>query len=275
VTTVHTAQELAEFAEWERAAWEDRAASYAASLGDLTQGSIAPLLDSASVQAGTRLLDVGTGPGYVALAAAERGARVRAVDQAAAMVHIARAAGVDAYQASAQDLPFDDRDFDAVVGSYVLNHLPRPEATMRELERVLDTGGRLALTVWDAPSQNPSTGLFGPVIAELGLTDVVPPGPDSQRFSDDAELRRLLRGWDDVSITRPRWTFDVEPGAWFDAIATGTPRAGAVLAQAAPAARARARERFVELATERYGIDNGLIALPAGAVLVSATKPAA
>ena len=266
----HTSDELSAFAEWERAAWEARAGSYAASLGDLTRGSIPSLLDAAAVGSGTRLLDAGTGPGFVALAAIDRGALVQAVDQSAAMVRIARGAGIDARQASAETLPFDAAVFDAVVAGYLLNHLPRPEAGVAEFARVLVPGGRLAMTVWDVPSENPSTGSLGPVIAELGLTDVVPPGPDSQRFADDGELHRLLAGWDDVRITRPRWTFRVEPGAWFDAIAESTPRAGAVLAQADEGSRTKARRRYIELATERYGEGDGSIRLPAGAVLVAA-----
>ncbi len=54
---MHTAEESSAFAEWERAAWEARATSYAASLGDLTRGSIPSLLDAAAVRSGTRLLD--------------------------------------------------------------------------------------------------------------------------------------------------------------------------------------------------------------------------
>ena len=269
---MHTSEELAAFAEWERLAWEARAASYAASLGDLTRGSIPVLLDAAGVRSGTRLLDAGTGPGFVALAAVGRGALVQAVDQSAAMVRIARAAGVEALQGSAESLPFVAAEFDAVVAGYLLNHLPRPEAGVAEFERVLVPGGRLAMTVWDVPAENPSIGSLGPVIAELGLTDVVPPGPDSQRFSADDELHRLLADWDDVSITRPRWTFSVEPGAWFDAIADSTPRAGAVLAQAGKTSRAQARQRYIELATERYGDDDRTIRLPAGAVLVTGRR---
>lgn len=272
---MHTAKELAAFAEWERAAWEARAPAYAVSLGDLTRGSIEPLLTAANVQVGTRLLDVGTGPGFVARAAMTRGALVQAVDQAAAMVQLARAAGVDARRASAETLPMDDATFDAVVGGYLLNHLPYPEAAVAEFARVLAPGGRLALTVWDLPTENPSLGSFNPVIAELGLSGVVPPGPDSQRFADDGELKALLADWDDVGITRPRWTITVEPGAWFDAIADSTPRSGAVLAQASPAARAHARQRYIELTNRLYGLGGGLVALPAGAVLVTAkTGPA-
>lgn len=268
--------QLRAFGEWERAAWERCAVPYAASLGDLTRGSIDAMLDAALVGAGTRSLDVGTGPGFAAAAAVGRGAVVQAVDQSAAMVQIARAAGVDAVQADVETLPFSAAAFDAVLGGYVLNHLPRPEAAVAELERVLAPGGRLAVTVWDVPSANPALGLFGPVVSGLGLTAVVPAGPDAYRFCDDAEARALLAGWQHVSVDRTRWTVTVEPGAWFDTVADATPRTGAVLAQAGTELRAQARQQYIDLATHTYAASDGLIALPAAAVLISATKtPAA
>ena len=269
---MHSENELDTFATWERAAWEQRAGAYAASLGALTRGSIAALLDAAAVGSGTRLLDVGTGPGFVALAAIERGAVVRAADQSAAMVEIARLTGVDVVQARVETLPFADADFDAVVAGYLLNHLPRPEAAVNELARVLRPGGRVALTVWDRREENLATGLVNPIVSGLGLTEVVPAGPDPQRFAAESELRRLLVGWDDVVVARPRWSVRVEPGTWFDALAAATPRTGAVLAQAGAARRARARARYVEVATD-YGAADGLVELPAAAVLVSAAKP--
>lgn len=269
----HTEQELDAFGEWERAAWEVRAAPYAASLGDLTRGSISALLDAAGIVAGSRVLDVGTGPGFVALAAAERGAVVAAADQSSAMVEIARAAGIDAVAAPVEQLPYDDGSFDAVVAGYLLNHLPRPEAAVASLARVLRPGGRVALTVWDLPDANPALGLLGPVAAGLGLTAVAPPGPDAQRFSSDQAMAGLLAGpFEDVAVERVGWTVTVEPGAWFDAVAAATPRTGAVLAAASGEQRAEVRARYVEVAAARFGTADGRVELPASAVLGSGTR---
>ncbi len=269
---MHTEEELDAFAAWERSAWEQRATPYAASLGDLTRGSIPALLDAATIGPGTRVLDVGTGPGFVALAAQDRGASVRAVDQSTEMVRLARAAGVDAVRAGVETLPFSDDSFDAVVAGYLLNHLPRPETAVAELVRVLIPGGRVALTVWDDRTENLATGLLSPIVTDLGLTEVVPPGPDAQRFADETELRRLLAGWDDIVIEHLRWSVRVEPGRWFDALADATPRTGAVLAQAGEGRRAQARERYVSIAVRDFGTADGLVELPAAAVLASAAR---
>ena len=58
--------------------------------GQITSRLIDPLLDGAAVSAGDRVLDVATGPGYVAAGAAQRGAEVIGIDIAGSMVDLAR-----------------------------------------------------------------------------------------------------------------------------------------------------------------------------------------
>jgi SAM-dependent methyltransferase len=264
-------EELEVFARWEREAWEARAALYAGGVTALTSGAAEPLLDAAAVGAGSRVLDVATGPGVIALAAQGRGAHVTAVDQSQAMVDLAAAAGLEVRRASAEDLPFPDAAFDAVVAGFLVNHLARPERGMAEMARVCTDGGRVAVSVWDGPEANPALGLFGPVAEAVGLVAAAPPGPDSTLYAEDRRLAALLdaAGLDDVRVTRATWTLSVEPGAWFDAVAEGTPRTGAVLAAAKPEQREAARRRYVELATGSYGEADGRIALPAAALVGS------
>lgn len=265
----HSDEQLDAFADWERRAWESRAAPYAEGLTDLTGGAAEPLLDAAEVGPGTLVLDVATGPGVVALAARRRGAEVTAVDQAGAMVRLARARGLDTREARAEDLPFENGAFDAVVAGFLLNHLARPEAGVAELARVCR--GRVAVSVWNVPDANPALGLFSPIVESSGMPDAVPPGPDSSLFSDDVRMAALLAavGLDDVRVVHADWTVTVDPGRWFDAVADSTPRTGAALATAAPAQRARLRQRYVEVATARYGSSGGVVTLPASAVIGS------
>lgn len=263
----NTEDELDAFADWERDVWATRAAPYAENITSLTAGAAGALLDAAEVRAGSRVLDVGSGPGVVALAAKGRGADVVAVDQAEAMVDLARALNVDARQATAERLPFDDASFDAVVAAFVLNHLPRPLTGIAEMARVCR--GLVAVTVWDVPEANPALGLFGPVVQSLELPDVVPPGPDNDLYSNAAGLADLLTmgGLVDVSVDRVCWTITVDAAAWFDAVAAGTPRTGAVLAAATAEQRAVLRERYVEWTTTMYGSPDGSVTLPAAALI--------
>ncbi len=265
----HTDDQLDEFSRWERHVWESRAAPYAASMTRLTGGAAPALLDAAGVGAGTAMLDVATGPGVVAALARDRGATVIAVDQSEAMVHLARVAGIDARQASVEQLPFDDGTFDAVVAGFLLNHLSRPAKGIGELARVCR--GPVALSVWDVPAVNPVLGLFGSVASSLAAPDAVPPGPASDLYADEDRLRSVLdeAGLDQVEVRRVGWTLTVEPGEWFDAIAASTPRTGAVLAAAPDAERTALRKRYVEVATASFGGSDGRVTLPAGAVVGS------
>lgn len=264
---------LEAFSQWERREWEARAAAYGRAVAALTRGAADALLDDAGVSVGTRLLDVATGPGVVASAARRRGARVLGVDQARAMVDIARAAGVQAWPARAERLPFRDASFEAVVAGFLLNHLARPGEGVVELARVCR--GRLALSVWDVPAANPVLGLFGTVAEAAGMADGVPPGPDSHAFAEDGHLAALLgdAGLDGVRVDRVSWSITVEPGTWFDAVATGTPRTGAVMAAATAEERKALRDRYVEVALVEHGIGEGMVTLPAAAV-VGSGRPA-
>lgn len=265
----HTDEQLDAFASWERQSWETRAASYAESVTNLTRGAADALLDAAEVRAGTALLDVATGPGVVALAARDRGAEVIAVDQSEAMVVLARSAGLDARQASADQLPFETGAFDAVVAGFLINHVPRPAEAVAELARVCR--GRVAVSVWDVPAANPALGLFGEVAEPFDIADSVPPGPDSALYADDARLASLLSaaGLVDIGIARVRWALTVAPAAWFDAVVAGTPRTGAALAAASAEQRAAVRSTYVEVAKASYGSADGLVTLPAAAVIGS------
>jgi ubiquinone/menaquinone biosynthesis C-methylase UbiE len=105
-------------------------------------------------QPGERILDLATGTGWTSRVVARRGATVTGADIAedlldAARVHAAAEDLPIAYQlADAEDLPFEDARFDAVVSTFGVMFATRPEAAAAELARVCRKGGRIALTTW-------------------------------------------------------------------------------------------------------------------------------
>ncbi len=120
------------------------------SLGRL---ATAALVDLAQVSAGDRVLDAGAGIGGTArLIAAERGARVTAVDLTSEYCDIAEwlndAVGlgdrIEVVTADVTELPFEDASFDVVVAASVVTHLVDEWAEwLLELRRVLKPDGRL------------------------------------------------------------------------------------------------------------------------------------
>jgi SAM-dependent methyltransferase len=186
------------FKAFEAERWGAKAESYDRVTGQVTRRLVDPLLEAAAVAAGTRMLDVATGPGHLAAAAAERGAVATGVDIAPGMLAIAAARHphVEFVCADAESLPFPDDTYDAVVGAFVLNHLPRPEAAVAEIARVLVPGGRTALSVWERPPRSRLVSLLGEAVRAAGVEPAgeVPAGPDPFRLAHDEEFAQLLSG---------------------------------------------------------------------------------
>ncbi|MGB3920753.1 class I SAM-dependent methyltransferase [Methanothrix sp.] len=109
-----------------------------------------------------RVLDVGTGPGFMALILAEMGFDVTGVDISKGMIEKARenarAMGlqVDFRHADGEQLAFDDGSFDLLVNRHLLWTLPHPLDAVREWSRVLSGGGRILAIdgAWFDPSLN-------------------------------------------------------------------------------------------------------------------------
>ncbi|HLF23121.1 MAG TPA: methyltransferase domain-containing protein, partial [Burkholderiales bacterium] len=192
------------FKSFEHAGWENIPAQYHDSFGSLTIQSIGPLLDAVGARSGTRVLDVATGPGYVAGAAAQRGATVVGIDFSAAMLAEARRSFpvIEFHQGDAEALPLPDDSFDAVVMNFGLLHLGHPERALAEARRVLRSRGRVGFTVWAEPKKTIGFEILLRAIQNHGTLDVpLPPAPPFFRFSDYAECDRALR---DAGLTTPR-----------------------------------------------------------------------
>jgi ubiquinone/menaquinone biosynthesis C-methylase UbiE len=268
------------FKAFEAAGWSRRANTYGQVTGAITARFVDALLDAACVGAGMRVLDVATGPGHVAAAAAARGAEPVGVDIAEGVLAVARRdhPHLDFRHGDAEALPFADSSFDAVVGAFVLNHLPRPEVAAVELARVLASGGRLALSVWDVPERARLIGLVRDAVARAGgaAASAQPPaGPDPFRFADDAQLRALLEnaGLEDVAVETVAVRHRVEGDAmalWHGLLA-GSVRSAAAVEALNPAARERARAAFAELVV-RHRVAGGH-ELPAVAKMGSGRRP--
>ena len=109
------------------------------------------LIEALDVHAGERVLDVATGSGNAALAAARRGCSVVGLDYVPALLERARlraeAEGVtaDFIEGDAEALPFDDGSFDVVTSVFGAMFAPDQEQTASELARVCRPGGRIGL----------------------------------------------------------------------------------------------------------------------------------
>ncbi len=122
--------------------------------------SLGRLLRLVEPEAHWRGLDVGTGPGGVALALADRIAEVHGVDVTPASIAAAREqvaqegrTNVTFEIADIERLPFEDASFDLVTCRRVGHHLEHLGAALTEMRRVLKRGGRLVLDDRLAPHE--------------------------------------------------------------------------------------------------------------------------
>jgi ubiquinone/menaquinone biosynthesis C-methylase UbiE len=115
---------------------------------------LARMLSFLSTASGQRILDLGTGNGYVAKSIADKipDCHVIGIDVARKAIETnqeqARAQGWANLEFLTYDgitLPFADDYFDAAVSRYVFHHLPRPEVSLAKLGRAVRHGGKLVL----------------------------------------------------------------------------------------------------------------------------------
>ena len=265
------------FRAFEHRAWQKVVALYGDYFGALTSQSIEPLLDAVALRAGDVLLDVATGPGYIAAAAARRGATVTGIDFSAAMVSeaSARNPGLTFIEGDAGDLPFPDASFDVVTIGFGILHFPDPDRALREASRVLRSGGRFGLSVWAGPEKAVGFGIVMRAVERHGSKDAdLPPGPPFFRFSDIAQCRDALAaaGFARVKITEAAqvWHFP-SAEAFFEGISASTVRTAALLRAQSPQNLARIRTQVLT-ETADYAHGKG-VALPMPALLASAHKP--
>ena len=188
----------------------------------------APIVaDAAGIGAGQRVLDVACGTGVLAREAASRDASVTGLDRNEGMLATARHIGpsIEWKTGRAEELPFADARFDAVVSQFGLMFFDDRAEALREMRRVLKPGGRLAVAVWDRLESSPGYAamaallerLFGPRIAgelhapfalgdpealralfeEAGMSDAkVASHAGTARFpSIEAWVRTDVKGW--------------------------------------------------------------------------------
>jgi len=266
------------FKDLEHAGWLKKAAAYDDWFAKITRQAIEPMLDAVTGEyEGARLLDICSGTGHLAGAAARRGAVAEGLDFADTMVALAKANYPDIpfTGGDAENLPYDDSSFDAMVCGFGHLHFADADQAIAEAHRVLVPGGRYGFTVWCGPGQG--AGLFKLIVdavKEHGTTDVdLPPAPPLFRFADPEESRSTMErlGFADVEtrvldlIWEPARAEDI-----LDMIYKSIVRTPMLFERQAPEARERIHEAIVQNA-EEYRV-NGMIRLPFPAALVTGTR---
>jgi SAM-dependent methyltransferase len=259
---------------FEHAGWQRAASSYGNSFAHATAHFIVPLLEAAEISSGQHVLDVACGPGYLAAAAAARGATANALDFSAEMVGIARSIYPDIVvtEGDAEDLPYPDGTFHAVISGFGIHHVPRPELALAECKRVLKPDGRVAFTVWATPEENIAWSLVFDAIARHGNRSAAQAPPPGALNRIDQCLR-VLEAADFVDrsaeIVRAEWLLP-NAHALIAALSAGTARMAALIGAQEPSALAAIADDIGSQAEQFRRNQN--LAIPIAAVLARGRK---
>jgi SAM-dependent methyltransferase len=132
---------------------------------------------AASVAPGQTVLDVACGTGALTLAAADivgPSGKVVGLDANPEMLAVAlrKPGSIEWREGTAENLPFDDASFDAVVSQFGFMFFDDRPRALSEMMRVLKPGGRLAVAVCGAVERSPGYGVFALLLDRLFGEDV-------------------------------------------------------------------------------------------------------
>jgi ubiquinone/menaquinone biosynthesis C-methylase UbiE len=215
---------------------------------------------SLGLSAGHAVLDVGAGCGGAALAMADQGLRVTAIDASAGMVERikARAAdrgvAIDARVMDGQALQLADASFDAALSVLGIILFPDAARGLAEMRRVVRPGGRVAVVTWTQPQSYELAAELRAASQTVWPEQQPAPLPAQLRYREEADFRALFKaaGLADPAIVPATAHLEAPSARWLSeriAFAPGMAAMMAGLGDRAPAVL----ERFVESLEARLG----------------------
>ncbi len=239
------------------AGWDESASFYDAHVASFTAKYARDALDLTGVTAGMRVLDVATGTGALALAAAQRGAHVLATDFSEGMVRFVDAkakalgiAGLESRVMDGQQLDIEDATFDRAFSVFGLMFFPDRHKGFAELARVLVPGGRAVVVSWSRPETMTVLRAVMYTLWRVLPDRALPPRPPPwlPLASSDGMKREMLTGG--FKLVRVHTVSHVlvfeDPNTAFDWLTGATPAINVLVSHLSENDKATFRAAFVE-----------------------------
>jgi SAM-dependent methyltransferase len=151
------------------------------------------LCESVDLRPAQRVLDVATGSGSTAIAAARRFTEVTGVDYVPELLQrgreraAAERLAIDFREGDAEDLPFPAESFDAVLSTFGVMFAPDHRRAARELARVCKPGGKIGLASWT------TSGVLAESFRVISQHVPPPAGLEpAMAWGDEGHLREIL-----------------------------------------------------------------------------------
>ena len=181
------------------------------------------LCEALDLRSGARVLDVAAGNGNATLAAARSWCDVTSTDYVGSLLESGRARAqaeghaIRFQEADAENLPFPDASFDAVLSTFGVMFTPDQDKAASELVRVCKPGGRIGLANWTPES------FIGQLFKTIGK--YIPPAPGVKSpalWGTKARLEELFgRSAKEIRATSRQFTFRYRsPAHWIEVFRT-------------------------------------------------------
>lgn len=202
--------------------WDDHVSVYEAVFEPFTLQFAHAAISTLGLASGQSVLDVGAGSGGAALALAEQGLRVTAIDASSRMVEriLTRAAerglAIRAQAMDGQSLEFDDAIFDAALSVLGIILFPDAARGLAEMRRVVRPGGRVSVVTWTQPQNYELAAELRAAIQSVWPEQPPAPLPAQLRYREESDFRALFKaaGLGEPLITTAKAHLDTPSARW-------------------------------------------------------------
>lgn len=179
--------------------WDDHVCVYETVFEPFTLQFARAAISGLGLAAGSCVLDVGAGSGGAALAMAEQGLRVTAIDAAPRMVEriltraTERGAAIDAQTMDGQALQFGDATFDGALSVLGVILFADAERGLAEMRRVVRPGGRVSVVTWTQPQSYELAAELRAAVQAIWPEQPPVPLPAQLRYREESDFRALFK----------------------------------------------------------------------------------
>jgi ubiquinone/menaquinone biosynthesis C-methylase UbiE len=207
---------------------------------------------------GVRWLDLATGTGAVAEAAAAAGADVVGIDLSPGLIETAQerakelGLAIDYRVGDCENLEVEDASFDAVSSTCGIMFAPDHEATARELARIVKPGGRIGLANW-----TPAGGV-GDMFRVMAPFQPAPPPSSPFDWGKEDRVRELLGDAFDLDISEHVSTLKMESAQAYWDLFSSSYGPTKTLAENLGERRGELEQAWIDMFESKYKADDGV-----------------